>query len=108
MQTLVVFDIGDTRLRNRVAACCRDAGMDRTQYSAYLGECTAEVRKRLCERIDAAVKAHAAEEDDDDRTHAIVIQVFPMCAAGMAMATLVTRTVCEVMTPVVSEEVIVV
>ncbi|AEJ60975.1 CRISPR-associated protein Cas2 [Spirochaeta thermophila DSM 6578] len=35
--TLVVYDIPDDRTRNKVADACLDYGLDRIQYSAFLG-----------------------------------------------------------------------
>ncbi len=38
MRCLVVYDIPDDRLRTKVADLCLDYGLDRIQYSAFLGE----------------------------------------------------------------------
>lgn len=38
MQTLVIYDIPDDRIRNRVAERCKDAGLLRIQYSAFIGD----------------------------------------------------------------------
>ena len=38
MQTLVVYDIPNDRARTRIADVCLDYGLDRIQYSAFLGD----------------------------------------------------------------------
>lgn len=107
MQTLVVFDIGDTGLRNRVARFCRDAGMERTQFSAYMGACSEEVRATLIARIEASVAGHAAGEDDDQRSQKLFIQVFPICAADFARAKVIVRGDTSTVDPVTVPEVLV-
>ena len=37
MQTLVVYDIPNDRARTKIADACLDYGLDRIQYSAFLG-----------------------------------------------------------------------
>ena len=38
MQTLVVYDIPNDRARTKIADACQDYGLDRIQYSAFLGD----------------------------------------------------------------------
>ncbi len=38
MRCLVVYDVPDDRARTRLADCCLDYGLDRIQYSAFLGD----------------------------------------------------------------------
>jgi CRISPR-associated protein Cas2 len=38
MRCLVVYDIPDDRVRAKVADWCLDYGLDRIQYSAFLGD----------------------------------------------------------------------
>ena len=86
MQTLVIFDIGDTPLRTRVAAACKDAGLRRAQYSAYLGECGEGVREELKRRLIALVEGHADKEDEEQRLEKLHIQVFLIGAADFDRA----------------------
>ena len=37
LQTFVVYDIEDTRLRNRIYEACKDYGLKPIQYSCFLG-----------------------------------------------------------------------
>ncbi|GMU93448.1 MAG: hypothetical protein AMXMBFR4_25060 [Candidatus Hydrogenedentota bacterium] len=91
MQTLVIFDIGDTPLRTRVAGVCKDAGLLRTQFSAYLGQCDEDVREELKRRLIALVEGHAGEEDDEQRLQKLHIQVFLIGAADFNRAFSVSR-----------------
>jgi CRISPR-associated protein Cas2 len=55
MQSLLIYDIPDDRARQRVADACLDYGLQRIQYSAFVGDLTrthqrelfGEIRKRL-------------------------------------------------------------
>jgi CRISPR-associated endonuclease Cas2 len=91
MVTLVLFDIGDTRLRTRVERICRDAGMDRRQFSAFAGFLAEDRRERLCERLNEIVAAHAETEDAEKRKQALVVDVFVLCAADAAKAIRINR-----------------
>ncbi len=91
MVTLVLFDIGDTRLRTRVQRVCRDAGMSRRQFSVFAGFLPESRRERLCERLNALVAAHVKEEDADKKKQALVVDVFVLCAADGAKAARINR-----------------
>lgn len=49
--TLVVYDIGDDRVRGRVANACKDYGLERVQYSAFCGALDASRRGELTARL---------------------------------------------------------
>ena len=38
MQTLIVYDIPNDRIRGKIADVCLDYGLDRIQWSAFLGD----------------------------------------------------------------------
>jgi CRISPR-associated protein Cas2 len=50
MQTLVIYDISDDRARQRVADVCLDYGLDRVQYSAFMGELSRNHQEMLMVR----------------------------------------------------------
>ena len=43
MQSLLIYDIPDDRARQKIADACLDYGLQRIQYSAFLGELTAQL-----------------------------------------------------------------
>jgi len=47
MQILVIYDIPSDRIRNRVAEKCKDAGLERIQYSAFIGDLNHNRREAL-------------------------------------------------------------
>ena len=54
MQCLVIYDIPDDRIRGKVADRCLDYGLERIQYSAFLGNLSRTHRTelyRVLERI---------------------------------------------------------
>ena len=58
MNCLLVYDIPDDNIRTKVADICLDYGLDRIQYSAFLGdlekthqeELMIKLAKRLCKQ----------------------------------------------------------
>lgn len=91
MQTLVAYDIGDTRSRMRIERVCRDAGMSRAQFSAFLGECDEDRRARLVGRIQSLVDKHAAQETPEQQAQKLVVQVFPICSADLEKSVAIAR-----------------
>lgn len=51
MRCLVVYDIPDDRLRTKVADYCLDYGLDRIQYSAFMGELARTHQSELMLRV---------------------------------------------------------
>jgi len=49
--TYVVYDIGDDRVRGRVASACKDYGLERIQYSAFRGSLDTSRRNELATRL---------------------------------------------------------
>ncbi|HHV78322.1 MAG TPA: CRISPR-associated endonuclease Cas2 [Firmicutes bacterium] len=75
METLVIYDIVDDRLRYKVAEACKDYGLERIQYSAFRGYLThnrlEELQKRL-KRVLGKAKGN--------------IQFYPICEKDMALS----------------------
>ncbi len=53
MQTLVVYDIPNDRVRGKIADVCKDYGLDRIQYSAFLGNLQRTHQEELLKKIAA-------------------------------------------------------
>ena len=51
MRCLVVYDIPDDRVRAKIADYCLDYGLDRIQYSAFLGSLTRTYQEELILKI---------------------------------------------------------
>jgi len=51
MQTLVVYDIPNDRARTKIATVCQDYGLDRIQYSAFLGNLQRTHQEELLKKI---------------------------------------------------------
>lgn len=60
MRCLLVYDIPNDRLRTKVADFCLDFGLDRVQYSAYLGRLSRNHMEELMEKIRAKLGKHPA------------------------------------------------
>lgn len=51
LHTVVIYDIASDLIRARVAAACKDFGLDPIQYSAFSGMLNVTVRKQLFARL---------------------------------------------------------
>lgn len=73
MQCLVVYDISDDARRTKVADVCLDYGLDRIQYSAFLGDLAVTHQEELMLKLN---KVLGKKEGN--------IQLFPLCARDWA------------------------
>ncbi len=74
MKVLVVYDISNDTLRNRIAEILKDFGLERIQKSAFIGELTSEERK------DLRTILQSEDLDKNDR-----IDIFPICDRDLKM-----------------------
>jgi len=68
MQTLVIFDIPDDRIRNKIGEACKDYGLVRIQYSAFLGDINHNRRDELRQRLHRILGKKIGD-----------IQIYPIC-----------------------------
>jgi CRISPR-associated protein Cas2 len=68
MVSLVIYDIPDDRLRAKVADICLDYGLDRIQYSAFLGEMNHNRREELLQKVKRKIGKKEAN-----------VQLYPIC-----------------------------
>jgi CRISPR-associated protein Cas2 len=73
MRYIVIYDIPDDRLRAKVADICLDYGLDRIQYSAFLGQLTRSQQQELWKRIRRKIGKKAAN-----------VQLYPLCSQDWA------------------------
>ena len=68
MISLLIYDIPDDRLRAKVADICLDYGLERIQYSAFMGKLNHNRQGELLQKIKRKVGNKAAN-----------VQLFPIC-----------------------------
>lgn len=68
MQTLVIYDIPNDKKRKRISEVCKDYGLLRIQYSAFLGDLNHNRREELAQQL----RKKLGDSDGN-------IQVYPMC-----------------------------
>ena len=68
MKCLLIYDIPDDRVRSKIADFCLDYGLDRLQYSAFLGDLSANHQEELMLKIERRLGKAAARVD-----------LFPIC-----------------------------
>lgn len=54
MFTLVIYDIPDDKLRNKLASICKDYGLEHIQFSAFCGPLSWNKREELFLRLKKA------------------------------------------------------
>ena len=69
MRCLLIYDIPDDGARTKVADACLDYGLDRIQYSAFLGQLNSGLQEELLLRIQKRMGKKAGN-----------IQLIPICA----------------------------
>lgn len=73
--TVVLYDIPDDRTRTRASEACLDYGLERIQYSAFLGKLTRNKREELFLRLTSIL---------DDKPGKILLQ--PVCEKDLKSA----------------------
>jgi CRISPR-associated protein Cas2 len=73
MKVLVIYDIPDDRLRHKIADLCLDYGLERIQYSAFLGE----LRRTHQEELVMKVKKRLGKKPGD-------VRLIPVCEKDWA------------------------
>ncbi len=72
---ILIYDIPDDGIRNKIADICLDYGLDRVQYSAFIGQLSAthreelmlKVRKKLGRRLGKICLIPVCETDWEAR-----------------------------------------
>ncbi len=67
--TLVVYDVSDDRKRTKIADACLDYGLDRIQFSAFLGALLPTHQQELFMKVKKILGRKPGN-----------IQLFPVCA----------------------------
>jgi len=68
MRCLVVYDIPDDKVRNKVADICLDYGLQRIQYSAFFGRLNRNLQEELMLKVGRSLGKKAGN-----------VQLFPIC-----------------------------
>ncbi len=61
MRCLVIYDIPDDRTRTRVSDACLDYGLERVQWSAFMGELNHTLQRELLLKIRNILGKKAAK-----------------------------------------------
>lgn len=56
MHLIVLYDISNDRIRNKVADACEDYGLDRIQFSAFYGRLNRTHQRELMTRIQMLLR----------------------------------------------------
>lgn len=81
MQCLVVYDISNDRVRSKVADACLDYGLDRIQFSSFLGDLARTHQEELLLKIKKLLGRRAGN-----------VQLFPICESDWKMRLAIEQT----------------
>ena len=68
MKCLLVYDIPNDSVRSKIADYCLDYGLDRIQYSAFIGDLTRTYQEELMLKVEERLREREGK-----------IQLFPIC-----------------------------
>lgn len=74
MNCIVIYDIVEDKIRNKIADVCLDFGLQRIQYSAFFGELSHNQKETLFKKIKRII----GEKEGN-------IQIFPLCEKDLAL-----------------------
>lgn len=74
MHTLVIYDIAEDKIRNKVSEACKDYGLIRIQWSAFMGKLNNNKREELYMRLIKTLKDNKGD-----------IQIYPICSRDIAL-----------------------
>jgi CRISPR-associated protein Cas2 len=74
MYCLLVYDIPDDRIRNRIADICLDYGLERIQYSAFFGELNRNRQEEMMQKCRRKLGDKPG-----------VVQLFPVCERDLRL-----------------------
>ena len=70
----MIYDIPDDKLRAKVADICLDYGLERIQFSAFLGEMNHNRREELLLKVRRQIGQKEAD-----------VQIFPVCEKDLRL-----------------------
>lgn len=68
MKCLLIYDIPDDNTRTKIANFCLDYGLDRIQYSAFMGDLSTNHQEELMLKVEGRLGKAAGK-----------IELFPIC-----------------------------
>lgn len=68
MKCLLLYDIPDDKIRGKIATFCLDYGLDRIQYSAFMGDLSSNHQEELMLKLGRRLGKAAGK-----------IDLFPVC-----------------------------
>ncbi len=80
MKCLLVYDIPSDRIRAKIADACLDYGLERIQYSAFLGELNHNRQEEIMQKVRRTLGKNAGN-----------VQLFPICDKDLRLRKEVIR-----------------
>ncbi len=79
MHTLLFFDIGNDKLRNKIIYLCQEANLSRIQFSVFMGYLDEYEKEILIEKLNKTLREYLTNETPDDKHRQLIIHIIPLC-----------------------------
>jgi len=80
MKCLLIYDIPSDKLRTKIADICLDYGLERIQYSAFLGELSRNRQEEVMQKIGRKLGKNEGN-----------VQLFPICDKDLRLRMKIVR-----------------
>lgn len=80
MKCLLIYDIPSDKLRTKIADICLDYGLERIQYSAFLGELSRNRQEEVMQKIGRKLGKNEGN-----------VQLFPICDKDLRLRMKIIR-----------------
>lgn len=74
MNCIVIYDIVEDKIRNKIADICLDFGLERIQFSAFFGQLSHNQKETLFKKAKRIIGESPGN-----------IQIFPVCEKDLAL-----------------------
>ncbi|TDX59014.1 CRISPR-associated endonuclease Cas2 [Orenia marismortui] len=74
MDVLLIYDISEDKIRNRIAETCKDFGLHRIQWSAFTGKLNHNLREELMLKISRVLGDSGGN-----------IRLYPICSKDIKL-----------------------
>ncbi len=108
MQTLILYDIGNDKLRDKIIYLCQEAGANRIQYSVFIADLDEYEKEILIEKINKTIQEYLPTEDTDDKNRQLQVHIFSLCNIDANKIKLISRNGITYYTPTPSPNLIII
>ncbi|MGC8737043.1 MAG: CRISPR-associated endonuclease Cas2 [Candidatus Hydrogenedens sp.] len=108
MQTLLLFDIGNDKLRNKITYLLEEVGTSHIQFSVFMGDLDEYEKELLIEKLQETIRDYLSNEQPNDQNRQLIIHIIPLCHADANKIKIINRNGLNYYTPISNPNLIIV